>query len=102
MSMMTTRTPMKQPDFYPFGKARPASDKHLKQRWSGGKPGVRFRCYLCGHKFVKGDLWKAIFANHLPNTRGNFLVCDTCDDGNALTRYQEMCQTLSDIWWARQ
>lgn len=34
-----------------------------KLPWSGGKDGKWFRCYFCGHKFIAGDEFRAIFTN---------------------------------------
>jgi hypothetical protein len=50
-------------------------------RWSGGGPGEKFFCHLCGHKFVPGDQWRWVYQNSSPNP-GNCLVCNDCDDTN--------------------
>ena len=91
-----------QPTFFPFGDARPVTAAHLKMRWSGSRAGERFRCYLCGHKFKLGDMWRALYANDRPGTQGNILVCGDCDTDDALDRYLALCKTINDVWWLRR
>lgn len=47
--------------------------------WSGGKKGEYFRCYLCGHKFIAGDVARWEYTNDVPGTGGNMMVCGACD-----------------------
>lgn len=55
-----------------------ATERNLAAPWSGGKPGLRFRCGLCGHRFKLGDSWRAVYAGAV--RMGNFLVCGDCHD----------------------
>lgn len=55
-------------------------------RWACGKPGEKFRCGFCGHKFVVGDLYRALYTNDMPGYGLNPLVCEKCDDVNSVLR----------------
>ena len=62
------------------GKWRQVTEKDLKVRWSGSPAALRFRCKMCGHKFVLGDQWRFVWANveNSPTRTGNFMVCWKC------------------------
>lgn len=89
---------------------RPATEAHVRGRWGADAPGKRFRCYLCGHKFVLGDLWRPVYANGGGSQKapavghGNFLCCEKCDGPDVLERWAEACRELDDLyerfWWA--
>lgn len=59
---------------------------HLKSPWGGRPNGEWFRCYLCGYKFVEGDVFAwhygtGTWVDPVTNrTRGlpNFLSCADC------------------------
>jgi len=51
----------------------------IKKPWSGGQDGKYFRCYLCGHKFVPGDVARWEYTNNTPGAGGNPMVCQRCD-----------------------
>ena len=73
-----------------------ATEKHLALRWSGGKPGERFRCYLCGHKFQVGDVWRFV----LSTVWINFLVCEKCDGEDVVDRWaQKIAELREKAWW---
>jgi len=77
---------------------RVATEADCKMRWSGGKPGERFRCYLCGHRFVEGDTWRWVCANqvHLMN----LLVCACCDGDDVLDQWVEHNRIRRErFWW---
>lgn len=61
------------------GKQRKATKKDCSSSWDGNKK--NFRCYICGHKFKVGDLWRFVYG--LGKTI-NILVCDSCDNDNVL------------------
>lgn len=80
-------------------KQRTATEADCKAKWGCGKPGERFRCFLCGHKFVPGDLWRWVYAGDLGFT--NFMVCDNCDGDDVRERWRERNQEyMSDRYWA--
>jgi hypothetical protein len=94
---------------YPFGPLRPATANDLLGRWGGGKPGERFRCYLCGHKFVEGEMWRSVYANGTKDHDGkvglgNFLVGACCDapDDVLLAKWRDAHEELDRrFWWAK-
>jgi hypothetical protein len=81
------------------GKPRIATEQDCKARWSCGKPGERFRCCLCGHKFVVGDVWRFQFTNNIPNAGGNPLVCEKCDGPDVVERWKKMCEEYKTKFW---
>lgn len=84
---------------------RPATQKNLDARWCGAPPGKRFRCYLCGYKFVIGDLWRPVYANGGGSAKapryghGNFLVCEKCDGPDVLERWANHCEVADRCYW---
>ena len=78
-------------------KPQLATEADTQRKWAGGKPGERFRCYLCGHKFVVGDTWR--FSAHTKYS--NFLVCASCDSPDVKDRWTKMNEELETrFWWA--
>jgi hypothetical protein len=76
-----------------------ATEEHLQLCWSGGRPGERFRCYLCGYKFVLGDTWRFVFDNGGSGS-GNFLVCEICDCDDIRDRWKLHCEAgRRKYWW---
>lgn len=73
------------------GKPRIATAEEIGYRWLGGKPGERFRCSMCGHKFAIGDQWRCVYTNFKPWASGNPLVCKSCDgaDDDVRRRWTE-------------
>ncbi len=77
-----------------------ATEAQCAARWSAGKPGEKFRCYLCGHKFVVGDIWRWVFGNTNGQALGNFLVCQKCDGDDVLERYKAaIAEAKQRFWW---
>ncbi len=60
------------------GERREATEKDLKAPWGGYKDGRKFRCGMCGHKFIFGDGWRWLYTNDLKGSGGNPLICDSC------------------------
>ncbi len=56
-----------------------ATEEDCKRPWSGGKNGLRFRCFLCGHRFKPGDRVRWQYTNDIPGASGNPMVCESCD-----------------------
>lgn len=91
------------------GELLVATEKETKLNWSGAKNGLKFRCGLCGHRFVVGDRWRGVMANtgRNPEVRhGNFLVCGSCHDlhdGNdeklLAIRAQQEQEARRRFWW---
>lgn len=80
-------------------KQRKATKADLQARWGARPQGERFRCYLCGHKFEEGDLWRWVYAGGRKLL--NFLVCDACDGEDVLDRWEEANANLKkQYWWA--
>lgn len=70
-------------------KQRIATEKECNN-WGGNTESAkRFRCYLCGHKFIVGDKWRWIYSA----SKGlyNFIVCEKCDGPDVLDRWVSNC-----------
>ena len=70
------------------GKPRVATKEDANFRWGGHPAGEWFRCYMCGHRFKVGDVWRWVYANFGGSvcTQGNFFVCFDCDGNDVLER----------------
>jgi hypothetical protein len=89
------------------GKPFTATHEHCHvMRWSCGKPGEKFRCALCGHKFVPGETVRWQYTNDTPGAGGNPFVCQSCDGGREaiiaaiITRREELIAPRN--WWFRR
>lgn len=70
--------------------------------WSGSIGGVRFRCELCGHRFVVGDTWRIVYAGNLSVGQmgiPNALVCGSCDGPDVTTRLEEHWREAVTRFW---
>lgn len=85
-------------------KMRIATAEECKARWGCGKPGERFRCYLCGHKFAVGDQWRWVFDNNGQGAGyGNIMVCGKCDGDDVRIRWKARVDEFrSEKFWALQ
>lgn len=84
---------------------RVATAEECKLRWGGGRPGDRFRCYLCGHKFAVGDVWRWVFDNDDASQggMGNFVTCAACDGHDVRERWWRHCAFAKRaLWWFRK
>lgn len=61
------------------GKPFVATEEHCKLPWGLGKEGSKFRCTLCGYKFMVGDIVRWQFTNDVAGASGNPLLCKKCD-----------------------
>ena len=85
------------------GKPWTVTEKDLTIRWSCGKPGERFRCYICGHKFIVGDVVRWQYTNDTPGAAGNPLVCAACDGPDVIEKWKECVRIASHrFWWQRE
>jgi len=71
------------------GKPRIATEADCTARWGGAKDGKRFRCALCGHRFVVGDTWRWVYCNDGSCPGGNFMVCIVCDGPNVKDKMRD-------------
>jgi len=60
--------------------------------WGGD--GKSFRCYLCGHRFVPGGIWRAITGEH-----ERILVCKSCDTEDVLAVWKQRKIDAEKFWW---
>ena len=82
-------------------KPRVATEDDCRAPWSAGKPGERFRCCLCGHKFQVGDVWRFVYAHGAGLL--NFLVCERCDGPDVLDRWKAANEEAKRrFWWLRR
>lgn len=82
-----------------------ATERDCQARWCARNPGEMFRCYFCGHHFVVGDEFRAIFTNYQGQAPGNPFTCRVCferfgrEDG-LRQRWKEMNEELRRrFWW---
>lgn len=85
------------------GKPFTATEKDLQTRWSCGKPGEKFRCGLCGHKFEVGETVRWQYTNDVHGAWGNPFVCTICDKGRDAI-VLEICARRAELnsernWW---
>jgi hypothetical protein len=84
------------------GKSFLATAEHCKLSWGGVASGKNFRCALCGHKFVEGEIVRWQFTNDTPKAGGNPFVCQACDTGREsiiaeiIKRREEL---RAERWW---
>ena len=77
-------------------KPRVATIDDTQAAWSGYQNGERFRCYLCGHKFIVGDQWRFVFGDGYIN----FLVCEKCDCADVQQIWKDRNEELRNkFWW---
>lgn len=75
-------------------KPRVATEQEVNARW-GGK---NFRCYLCGHKFSIGDVWRWVYA--ADRKLFNVTVCEKCDGPDVLERWEKHYNDAKQrFWW---
>lgn len=89
-----------------FNTWKIATEETCRGPWLGEPNGVHFRCALCGHKFVPGDEYIAVYTNDLLVGGGNPLMCSTHRAPILAMRalWIERCQEyLSEkFWWFRR
>lgn len=75
-----------------------ATEKDCQGRWGCGKPGERFRCYICGVKFKSGDTVRWVYCAGQGLT--NLLTCQSCDGPDIQERWKVINEELEKYWWA--
>jgi hypothetical protein len=87
---------------------RVATAADCAARWGGEPNGKNFRCYLCGHQFQPGDIWRWVYSAGMTWKQGqgccNFLVCRECDGPEVKERWKRMHQAWEKVvtgryWW---
>jgi hypothetical protein len=84
------------------GKPHIADETTCAAPWGGIKGGRRFRCYLCGYRFLVGDQYRFVYTNIIPgHYSGNPLVCVRCDGDDVIERWKELCDEAwsEKFWW---
>jgi formate-dependent nitrite reductase cytochrome c552 subunit len=84
------------------GKPCVVTPRHLETRWGGYPAKDYFRCRMCGHHFVEGDVFRWVYTNNLPNPYGgNPIVCTTCDGPDVIDRWKALCDEAHSgrFWW---
>ena len=92
-------------DSFVNGKPFVVRPVDLTKRWSGGKPGEGFRCYLCGYKFAVGDVCRWQYTNDVSGAGGNPMVCERCDGTkeSIVERWKQMhIDARNKMWWFTQ
>lgn len=77
-----------------------ATEEQCRAPWGAVDNGVRFRCYLCGHKFVVGDTVRWVYGNSpSPGIRayGNILTCVECDGPNIMERFARLMEEFEAL-----
>ena len=84
-----------------FGKVSVVTREIIDQPWMGGKNGKYFRCALCGHKFVVGDTFRAVFTNNISGAGGNPLIGECCDgtDEQVIDKWRQMHKDIKEKYW---
>jgi len=81
-------------------KPRVATEKDVQAKWGPRESGDGFRCYMCGHRFEVGDVWRWVYA--VSRSCINFLVCEKCDGENVLDRWVMQNEEAGQrFWWLR-
>lgn len=86
-------------------KPHVATAQDLKRPFGGKRDGSRFRCYLCGHQFIEGDIYRWVYSNATPYAGGNPFVCSACDEGNERVidrwrkKHAEWIRMKRGEWW---
>ena len=84
------------------GKPWTVTKDDCKLPWGGGKNGKYFRCYLCGYKFVYGDVARWQFTNDVPGAGDNPFVCQKCDGtkDEIVAKWKKMAEEFGTrFWW---
>lgn len=82
------------------GKFKIVTSEILKAPWGGSFDGSRFRCYMCGHKFVLKDLFRFLYAAE--KNAMNCLICEACDGPDVLERWvKQYNEAKTRFWWVR-
>jgi hypothetical protein len=78
-------------------KPRVVTEQDVEAKWGGYPVGSRFRCYLCGHKFKVGDIWRWVYAGK--HGQRNFMVCESCDHENVIDDWIKANEELKQKYW---
>lgn len=95
---------MSESEGFTNGKPHIATADDLTRPWGGARDGSRFRCYLCGHRFGVGDVYRWVFTNSIKGAAsGNPFTCEACDGPDVIARWTAHCEEFArdkgDKWW---
>jgi len=77
-------------------KPRYVTEEEVIAPWGGGKNGIYFRCYLCGHQFIVGDYFRWVLHEKM-----NFITCNDCDGDDVYLRWEQALEEVRNkYWWA--
>jgi len=78
-------------------KPRVVTEKHYPGNYGGYKDGRNFRCYMCGHYFKIGDIFRRV----CPGNKGvtSLLVCEKCDGPDIIDRWVKRVNELKTKYW---
>lgn len=79
-----------------------ATEEDCRCAWSGRANGEYFRCGLCGHKFIPGDVVRWQYTNDMPGAGGNPMVCQKCDGPPEVVRekWKAMHEEARTRFWS--
>lgn len=84
-------------------KPHVVTKEHLASKWGGYPAKTYFRCRMCGHRFVEGDVFRWVYTNGLTGGRygGNPIVCAACDGPDVIERWMKLCDEAYSgrFWW---
>ena len=84
-------------------KPKTVTKKQYPGNWGGYKDGRKFRCYMCGHYFKIGDIFRWVL--EIKNVV-NILVCADCDGPDIIDRWEKRLEEYNALrekfWWAEE
>lgn len=79
-------------------KPRIATEQDCSTRWYGQPASKAFRCYLCGHRFRVGDVWRWIWMTG--EGLLNPMVCAACDTPDVKDKWRAAVKEAEErFWW---
>lgn len=91
-------------DSFTDQQPRVATKEECRAHWGGANNGLLFRCGLCGHRFVVGDVWRVVYMGGKGYNIGqlgipNGLVCARCDGQDVRERFVAHWQEAVTRFW---
>lgn len=81
------------------GELHVVTEDDCHRPWAGQRDGYRFRCYMCGHKFVAGDSVRFLILSGAPN----LMVGGCCNSDDVVDRWRARCAEIKRLaegeWW---
>lgn len=79
------------------GRPTVVTEEHCRMPWGGGRNGKWFRCYMCGHKLVPGDIVRWVLVRG--GKASNLIVCESCDGEDVIDRWVAMTKEARERFW---